>query len=120
MVYAPKKIENRRFNAASGFPSSRTINCLDILTYKFSNSSSSLDFLDFREAEAQRFQSAMSLYSNSLSAVIIFADKRLRYMTGIQKGFVFIVVLHLKIDFFLPRHFAFSNRIVILYVKPKF
>ena len=39
-----------------------------------------------REREAQRFQSAMSLYSNSLSALVLFTDKRLGYQTGLQKG----------------------------------
>jgi len=40
----------------------------------------------FREREAQRFQTAMSLYSNSLSALVLFTDQRLGYQTGLQKG----------------------------------
>ncbi|XP_078495034.1 FERRY endosomal RAB5 effector complex subunit 3 [Ciona intestinalis] len=44
-------------------------------------------YSDDGEMEAQRFQTAMSLYSNSLSAIILLSDKNLKQCSGIEKDF---------------------------------
>ncbi|CAK8691470.1 unnamed protein product [Clavelina lepadiformis] len=44
-------------------------------------------YSDEGEMEAQRFQTAMSLYSSSLSALVILTDNRLGYNSSIQKEF---------------------------------
>nr|CAB3236034.1 uncharacterized protein C12orf4 homolog [Phallusia mammillata] len=42
------------------------------------------------EMEAQRFQTAMSLYSSALSAVVLLSDKRIGRCTGIEQEFASI------------------------------
>uniref|UniRef100_H2ZLT4 Uncharacterized protein n=1 Tax=Ciona savignyi TaxID=51511 RepID=H2ZLT4_CIOSA len=44
-------------------------------------------YSDDGEMEAQRFQTAMSLYSNSLSAIVLITDKNLNECSGIEKEF---------------------------------
>jgi hypothetical protein len=43
---------------------------------------------DFNEHTPQRMQTAMSLYSNSLSALVLLVDNRVNSYSGIKLGIV--------------------------------